>query len=112
MGSYLVSLFFLPWKSSSLHVIGQRDVVRPNIELPLPEPEDPTVDPTRVDADTHVHVDAGDLANKSVVEENNFIMKFQTHLIIVFYSTRTQDLFSSGRCSVFIYAVKVQYVTI
>lgn len=38
-------------------MVGQRDVVRPDVELPLPEAKDATVHSPAVDSHTHVHVD-------------------------------------------------------
>lgn len=45
-----------PRLASSLHVVGQCDIVRPDIELPLPEAEDTAVHSPAVNSHTHVHV--------------------------------------------------------
>ena len=47
---------FVPRLSPGLHVVGEVDVVGPDVVLPLPEPEDPTEDPATVDADPHVQI--------------------------------------------------------
>ena len=48
--------FLLPRLSPGLHVVGEVDVVRPDVVLPLPEPEDPTENPAAVYADPHVEI--------------------------------------------------------
>lgn len=45
-----------PSLASSLHVVGQRDVVRPDVELPLPETKDTAVYSPAVNSHAHVHV--------------------------------------------------------
>ena len=39
-----------------LHVVGEVDVVGPDVVLPLPQAENPTEDPAAVDADPHVEI--------------------------------------------------------
>lgn len=46
----------LPWQSPAFHVVGDRDVMRPQIELPLEQPEHPAQHRAAVDADAHVQV--------------------------------------------------------
>ena len=41
--------------AAGLHVVGQRDVVRPDVELPLAEAEHAAENGARVHADTHVY---------------------------------------------------------
>lgn len=55
----------VPSLAASLHLIGQRDIIGPDIELPLPESQHPTVHPAAVDAHTHVHIDPGHLPYQS-----------------------------------------------
>ena len=47
---------FVPRLSPGLHVVGEVDVVRPDVVLPLPEPEDSTENPAAVYADPHVEI--------------------------------------------------------
>lgn len=49
----------LPGHSTTLHVVGQRDVIAPHVKLPLAQAKDTAQDVTGVDADSHVHVEAG-----------------------------------------------------
>ena len=46
----------LPRKPSRLHPVCEGDVVRPDVELPLPEADDAAEDVPGVDADSHIHV--------------------------------------------------------
>jgi hypothetical protein len=57
---------YAPWYASTLHIVGQRDVIGPNIELPLAQPEDSAVHASWVDADPHVDVDACHVTHQSV----------------------------------------------
>ena len=45
-----------PCLASSFHVVGQRDVIRPDVELPLPETKDTAVYSPTVNSHAHVHV--------------------------------------------------------
>jgi hypothetical protein len=54
----------IPGDAGALHVVGERDVIGPDVELPLPEAEDPAVDPPRVDPHPHVHVHARHLSHQ------------------------------------------------
>jgi hypothetical protein len=54
----------LPGLSSGLHVVRQRDVVGPDVVLPLPQPEDATEDTARMEADPHAKVDLCGLHNR------------------------------------------------
>lgn len=45
-----------PCLASSLHVVGQRDVIGPDVELPLPETKDTAVYSPAVNSHAHVHV--------------------------------------------------------
>lgn len=47
--------------AARLHVIGQRHIIRPHIELPLAQTQNAAQHPSRMDADTHVQVDIGGL---------------------------------------------------
>ena len=53
-----------PRKSSALHVVGECDVIGPDVELPLPESEDAAVNPAGVNPDPHVDVDPGHLPDQ------------------------------------------------
>lgn len=53
-----------PGLAPGLHLIGQSDVVGPDVELPLPESQHAAVHPAAVDAHSHVHVDPGDLSHQ------------------------------------------------
>ena len=55
-----------PRYAAGLHVVCQRDVVGPDIKLPLPETEHAAVDAACVDADPHVHINPGHLTHQSV----------------------------------------------
>ena len=55
----------LPGHPSGLHPVGERDVVAPDVELPLAEADDAAEHVARVHADPHVHVRAGHLAHRS-----------------------------------------------
>lgn len=55
----------VPGLTARLHLIGQGDVVGPNVKLPLAEPQDTAVHPAAVDAYTHVDVDAGHLSHQT-----------------------------------------------
>lgn len=57
-----------PSLPSSLHLIGERYVIRPDVELPLAQSQDTTVDTTAVDAHAHVHVDARHLSHQPAVQ--------------------------------------------
>lgn len=48
----------LPSNTARLHVIGQRDVIAPDIKLPLAQPEHAAQHVTSVYAYAHVHVEA------------------------------------------------------
>ena len=56
----------LPGNASALHVVGEGDIIRPDIELPFPQPQHPAVHAARVDADAHVHVHPGHVAHQPV----------------------------------------------
>lgn len=45
-----------PSLASSFHMVGQRDVIRPDVELPLPETKDTAVYSPAVNSHAHVHV--------------------------------------------------------
>lgn len=45
-----------PCLASSFHVVGQRDVIRPDVKLPLPETKDTAVYSPAVNSHAHVHV--------------------------------------------------------
>ncbi len=89
---FQVSIFlvflFSPRKSASFHVVCERDVVGPDVELPLPEPENSAVNSAGVNADSHVHVHTRHLANKPAKEIEFFFIwkkpfKFSLNVIIV-----------------------------
>ena len=46
----------VPWFAAGLHVVGQRDVIGPDVVLPLPEAEHAAEDAARVDAHPHVQL--------------------------------------------------------
>ncbi len=58
-----------PWHPSRLHPVCERDVIAPDVELPLPEADDAAEDVPGVDADAHVHVRLGGLADTPDVGE-------------------------------------------
>lgn len=45
-----------PSFATRFHVVGEGDIVGPDIELPLAQPQDAAVNAPTVDAHTHVHV--------------------------------------------------------
>lgn len=49
-----------------LHVVGQGDVVGPNVELPLPEAQNTAEHSARVDANAHVQDDVSGLHHSAV----------------------------------------------
>lgn len=59
-----------PSLPSSLHLICERYVIRPDVKLPLAQAENTTVDTSAVDAHTHVHVDARHLSHQPSVREH------------------------------------------
>lgn len=59
-----------------LHLIGEGDIVGPDVKLPLPEPQHPTVHPAAVDAHTHVHIHAGHLSYQSAKKKIGVISNF------------------------------------
>lgn len=64
------SLLDEPGLASRFHLICERDVVGPDVELPLPESQHPAVHPAAVDADSHVHVHPGHLPHQPAEETN------------------------------------------
>lgn len=57
--SRMIQQPYLPGYTSGLHVIGQRHVVAPHVELPLPQAQDAAQNVSGVYADAHVHVEPG-----------------------------------------------------
>ena len=53
-----------PCLAPGLHVVGQRDIIGPDVKLPLPESQHAAVHPPTVDAHAHVHVDPRDLSHQ------------------------------------------------
>lgn len=45
-------------------MVGQRDVIAPHVKLPLAQAKDAAQDVAGVDADSHVHVEAGRFADE------------------------------------------------
>ena len=74
---------FSPRKSSPFHVVGERDVIGPDVELPLPQTENSAVNSAGVNAHAHVHVHAGHLADES--ETNNLEIVFNVHFIVCIF---------------------------
>lgn len=62
----------LPRYSAGLEFVCDGDVVGPDVELPLPEPENSAVNSASVNADSHVHVHTRHLADKSVKQIDFF----------------------------------------
>ena len=56
---------FVPRLSPGLHVVGEVDIVGPDVVLPLPQPEYPAEDSAAVDPHPHVEDDPGDFSDKS-----------------------------------------------
>ena len=54
----------LPRLAPGLHVVGQRDVIGPDVVLPLAQPEDAAEDPARVEANTHAQIHLRGLHNR------------------------------------------------
>jgi len=54
---------YIPRQSATLHRVCKRDVIAPDVILPLLESQDATEDAARVDAHTHVQIDARRLAH-------------------------------------------------
>ena len=46
----------LPWHACRLHVVGDSDVIRPDIPLQLEQPQHPAQHGARVDANAHVYI--------------------------------------------------------
>lgn len=59
-----MDFFLSPRFASCLHVIGERDVVRPHVKLPLPEAQHAAVHTPAVNAHAHVNVDPCHLAHQ------------------------------------------------
>lgn len=57
----------LPCFASSFHLVGQRDIVGPDIKLPFAEAEHPAVHAAAVYAHTHVHVHSRHLSHQSAI---------------------------------------------
>ena len=53
----------LPRQPAWFHPVGQGHVVAPDVELPLPESDDPAEDVSGVNADPHVDVGVGHLSH-------------------------------------------------
>lgn len=60
----------LPWYSTTFHVVCQGDVITPDVELPLPQAEDPAMNPASVYSHSHVHVHGTDLSIEAVKVES------------------------------------------
>jgi len=54
---------YIPRQSAALHRVGKRDVITPDVILPLLESQDTAEDAAGVDAYTHVQIDARRLAH-------------------------------------------------
>ena len=61
----------LPRQPAWFHPVGQGHVVAPDVELPLPESDDPAEDVSGVNADPHVHVGVGHLTDSPVEKRRN-----------------------------------------
>lgn len=48
--------YYLPWKASRLHVIGQGDIMWPHIKLPFAKADHTTQHIPRVHANSHVDI--------------------------------------------------------
>lgn len=49
----------LPWYATTLHVIGESDIITPDIVLPLAKSNHATQDVAGVNANPHVNVETG-----------------------------------------------------
>lgn len=67
-----------PRHAAALHVVGQRHVVAPHVELPLAQAQHAAQHVAGVNADAHVHIEAGRLANKPAKPNKTHIKK-NTH---------------------------------
>lgn len=56
-----------PRYSPTLHVVRQRDVIGPHVELPLAEAQNATVHAAGVDSDPHVHVHAQNFSDQTII---------------------------------------------
>ena len=54
-----------PWDAPGLHVVGQCDVITPDVELPLTQTQDSTQDIAGVDADSHIHIEPCGFTDKT-----------------------------------------------
>ena len=63
---------YIPRQSATLHRVCKRDVIAPDVILPLLESQDAAEDAAGVDAHTHVQIDARRLAHvtATVIDEN------------------------------------------
>lgn len=71
----------LPSNASALHVVGERDIIGPDIELPLAQAEHDAVHAAGVDAHAHVHVDRHYLADEATEREKNIIIITASNII-------------------------------
>lgn len=46
-------------------MVRQRDIIGPDVKLPLSQTQDPAVDSATMDPHSHVHVDTGDFPHQS-----------------------------------------------
>jgi hypothetical protein len=72
MLNFFVTAFkcqYLPRNTSRFHVVGQGDIVGPDVELPLAQSQHAAQHVARVNSNSHVNVEASRFTNKSVNAE-------------------------------------------
>lgn len=67
--------FSLPGYAARLHVVGQRHVVAPHVELPFPQSQYATQHVSGVYADPHVHVEPCGFSDESLTIDGRALNK-------------------------------------
>lgn len=53
----------LPRDATTLHIVGQRDIIAPHIKLPLAQAQNTTVHSPSVNTNSHVHIHTHNIAD-------------------------------------------------
>lgn len=59
----MIKNYYLPWKASRLHMIGEGDVMWPDVKLPFAKSDHATQHITRVNTNSHVDIYSCGLPN-------------------------------------------------
>jgi hypothetical protein len=74
-------MYLLPRHPPGLHPVCKRDVVAPDVKLPLPEADDAAEHVARVDPNAHVHGRPGHLPNGPKIDcFNIYIFKLYSYI--------------------------------